>query len=131
MTTIYLISRDPDFAFLCGMALPFTTVTPQIGEDLIAGVIRTSPSAILVDLLGPQDWQTIAQLKAAPHTQKVPVIVFTGWLSPDRRFRRLARELGCSAFVAKPCDTELLAKTIARAIGGEAGLEVVQSFTLR
>jgi DNA-binding NtrC family response regulator len=82
-------------------------------------------AAIFVDVLDEPDWPDCSTLARVAAEQTTPLIVVTGWLSPDRRFRRRAFAAGCAAFVAKPCSTTTLLTTLDRVVAGERHVEVV------
>lgn len=48
-----------------------------------------------------------------------PVVVLTAWVAADGRFRRLAFGIGCAAFIAKPCDAQVLVAVLRRVLEGE------------
>jgi DNA-binding NtrC family response regulator len=82
-------------------------------------------AAIFVDVLDEPDWPDCSALARVAAEHAAPLIVVTGWLSPDRRFRKRAFAAGCAAFVAKPCSATTLLTTLDRVAAGERGVEVV------
>ena len=72
---------------------------------------------VLMDVTKFQQWTdcgSLGQWEAAP-----PVVVLTGWVAGDGRFRRRAFEAGCAAFVAKPCHPRVLVTVLRRVLDGE------------
>jgi CheY-like chemotaxis protein len=81
-------------------------------------------AAVVVDVRGPADWCLCEQLRSCPDTARTPLIVVTGYVAPDARFRRLAAQLGCAAFLSKPSLPSTVVEVVARVIDGERGIEV-------
>ncbi|MEO8484278.1 MAG: response regulator [Acidobacteriota bacterium] len=84
-----------------------------------------TPDAIVLDLLPEpnQAWAFIARVRAECFA--IPLVILTALIRPDRANRQRARELGCAAFVAKPCAPDHLVEIVCRTMAGERGLEVV------
>lgn len=80
---------------------------------------------MVVDLLPePEDaWDLIA--RGCAHPSRIPVMVLTSFIRPDRSNRRKAHTLGCAAFVAKPCSLRQLVDIVRRVQRGECNLELV------
>jgi DNA-binding NtrC family response regulator len=81
---------------------------------------------VVIDIGRSRNWQDCAAI--ARH-DCVPVVVVTGWVTPDRRFRDEAFDSGCAGFVAKPCTAETLARAVVRACNGEKRMEYVEDTT--
>jgi CheY-like chemotaxis protein len=80
-----------------------------------ACVLRASrPALVLMDvrLPGLDGLALTRQLKANPATASIPVIALTAHARPADREAALAA--GCAAWITKPLDTRLLARTMAR-----------------
>jgi DNA-binding response OmpR family regulator len=72
---------------------------------------------VLMDVTKFEQWNDcgcLGRLEAAP-----PVVVLTGWVAGDGRFRRRAFDAGCAAFVAKPCHPRVLVTVLRRVLDGE------------
>jgi CheY-like chemotaxis protein len=70
------------------------------------------PALVIVDIRLPgQDGLALTrQLKADPRTRSIPVVALTAHARPEDRDAAL--EAGCSAWMTKPLDTRLLARTL-------------------
>jgi two-component system cell cycle response regulator DivK len=81
------------------------------GEEGVAKAQTEAPALILMDmsLPGVDGWEATRRLKAAPQTQKIPVIALTAHAMTDDREKALAA--GCDDFDTKPVELpRLLAK---------------------
>ena len=83
-------------------------VQPQ-GVGTLEQVINHQPDIILLDLLLPDctGWEVLAQLKADPRTQNVPVIIIS---VVDEWRKGLAA--GAAAYLVKPVSRELLRQAV-------------------
>ncbi|BCS34969.1 hypothetical protein TBR22_A41950 [Luteitalea sp. TBR-22] len=77
---------------------------------------------ILVDLTPATHWDD--WLRLVPDGPHPPVVVLTGWVAHDGRFRHRAFGLGCAAFVAKPCHPRVLAAVLGRVLRGERDISI-------
>jgi two-component system cell cycle response regulator DivK len=81
------------------------------GEEGVAKAQSEAPALVLMDmsLPGIDGWEATRRLKAAPHTQRIPVIALTAHAMSDDREKALAA--GCDDFDTKPVElTRLLSK---------------------
>jgi signal transduction histidine kinase/CheY-like chemotaxis protein len=80
------------------------------------------PAAIILDILMPHKdgWEILADLKADPELQDVPVILYT-----IVENQQLGLALGASAYLTKPIDAEQLCATVARLTAGAASILVI------
>jgi CheY-like chemotaxis protein len=81
------------------------------GEEGVAKAQSEAPALILMDmsLPGIDGWEATRRLKAAPQTQKIPVIALTAHAMTDDRAKALAA--GCDDFDTKPVElSRLLSK---------------------
>ncbi|WP_114969620.1 response regulator [Rhodoferax ferrireducens] len=82
----------------------YTTLSAGSGRDALALAAVEKPDLILLDIMMPDmdGFETVAQLKADPHTQQVPVIMITAL--NDRKSKLRALEAGAEEFLSKPID---------------------------
>ena len=94
------------------------------GEQAVRMVKELHPYAVTLDIMLPRKdgWQVLAELKAAPETADVPVIIVS--MTEDRQ---LGVSLGAVDFLVKPVDKDRLLETIARAgaLSGKAALTIL------
>ena len=91
------------------------------GEQGLAMARAESPSLILMDmsLPGIDGWEATRRLKAAPETQKIPIIALTAHaMSGDRE---KAQAAGCDDFDTKPVDLTRLLEKIEALLGRAGG----------
>jgi CheY-like chemotaxis protein len=104
----------------CSMEL-VSVLLERIGHRVIrarsaeeaASLLRDfRPALVIVDIRLPgQDGLTLTrQLKAEPRTASIPVVALTAHASPADRDAALGA--GCAAWMTKPLDTRLLARTL-------------------
>jgi DNA-binding response OmpR family regulator len=77
---------------------------------------------VLMDVTSFEQWNDcgcLGSMEEAP-----PVVVLTGWVTADGRFRRRAFNAGCAAFVAKPCHPRVLVAVLRRVLDGARNLAV-------
>ena len=95
----------------------------RTGEEALEIVSQTRPVAITLDILLPglDGWELLAQLRADPAIQSIPIIVVT---VVDEATRGLA--LGASDYLVKPVDRETILRSL-EAVGVpiERGLHVL------
>ena len=88
------------------------------GEEGVAKARSESPALILMDmsLPGIDGWEATRRLKAAPRTQKIPVIALTAHAMTDDREKALAA--GCDDFDTKPVELSRLLSKIQALLSG-------------
>jgi two-component system cell cycle response regulator DivK len=74
---------------------------------------REQVGAILVDIHMPDmdGFEVMARLRAMPRTASVPIIALTAMVMKGDRERTL--EAGCSGYIQKPIDVDLLPEQVA------------------
>jgi CheY-like chemotaxis protein len=127
MAPVLIVSADPDTQDLYVMALR-SRRRPVYGisnaEEALA-LAGARPGAIVVDVRGEEDWEQIDRLHQSGPMRRVPLIVVTGFVVRDGRFRRRAASSGCAAFLAKPSLPDVVERTIDRVMRGEHGIELI------
>jgi CheY-like chemotaxis protein len=101
---VLILSADPDTQDLYVTALRFrrrAAFGVANAEEALA-LADAQPGAIVVDVRSEEDWDEIDRLRRAGYLRHVPLVVLTGWVVRDGRFRRRAALAGCAAFLAKP-----------------------------
>jgi len=90
------------------------------GEEGVAKAQSESPALILMDmsLPGVDGWEATRRLKAAPQTQKIPIIALTAHAMTDDRDKALAA--GCDDFDTKPVELPRLLSKIQALLGRKA-----------
>jgi DNA-binding NarL/FixJ family response regulator len=116
---ILLFSRDPDFAALYTPDLDAAGFAVSAAANAADLNPQFDLAAVLIDVLADSDWEAVEVLSV-----RVPVVVVTGWTSPDRRYRDHAFSLGAAAFVLKPVAAAILVDVVRRVIGGERRIDI-------
>jgi CheY-like chemotaxis protein len=112
-------TRDGYVEFL---ALEGITVLSAGGSEEFRALLATSqPDAIVMDLHLPRvdGWTLIRELRAAPATQDVPVLVVSAYVREVDR--EDAFRAGASAFIGKPCDPNDVAAELKRLVNARRG----------
>lgn len=101
----------------------FRVITATDGETGITLARRHRPGAIVMDLtMRPMDgWEATRRLKSGHWTADIPVIACTGNFLG--RYVERAMEVGCDAYVVKPCLPEDLAREIRKVLARPARQE--------
>jgi CheY-like chemotaxis protein len=86
------------------------------GWEAFAKAIRSAPDVVVtaVRLAGIDGLELTRCLRANEATRHVPVIVVTGLLGADLQAQ--AQAAGCAAFLTKPCDFDVIERTIRRIV---------------
>jgi two-component system, cell cycle response regulator DivK len=81
----------------------FRVETAADGASALVFTLALLPDLIVMDLSMPHldGWETTRRLKQDPRTAKIPVLACTGYVFGTYVERAL--EVGCDAYVAKPC----------------------------
>ncbi len=117
---VLVIDDDPDQRRLLGRMLEAAGWRVETAADGEAGLrlaTERAPAVIILDVMMPRlnGYQTCRQLKAAPATAAIPVVMVTAKDQPADEF--WAREVGADAYVAKPVDITALAALLERLAG--------------
>lgn len=123
---VLLVSVDPDARALytewfARTANLVTTCSASLAEAQPI-LDERGADVVLVDLTRPAQWSEWSLCGWADDGP--PVVVLTGWVAGDGRFRRRAFGLGCAAFVAKPCHPRVLVTVLRRVLDGERHIAI-------
>lgn len=79
------------------------------GDNAAQKAIELRPDAIILDiqLAGKQGWEVLAELKSAPETTTIPVMILSVVDEPER-----AQQLGAAAYLIKPISRQQLRTTL-------------------
>ena len=103
----------------------FELLTAEDGASGVAVAERERPDLILMDMSLPvmDGWEATRRITSDPHLRHIPIIASTAHAMQGDEER--ARACGCSDYLAKPIDEDLLFEKIDRLIGpaGNAGLD--------
>jgi CheY-like chemotaxis protein len=101
----------------CLRSSGYDVIEASTGNEAVELARSASPDLILMDLLlpGMDGWQATAELKSDPRVKHVPIVALTAHALSDER-ERIAN-LGCDAFLAKPCLPPDLIRTVDRSLG--------------
>jgi CheY-like chemotaxis protein len=96
----------------------FRVETAADGPQGLRMALMVQPDVIVMDLSLPHldGWETTRRLKHDTATADVPVIALTARV--ENRAVELAREVGCDAYVVKPCLPRDLVDTLNRVLAG-------------
>ena len=88
------------------------------GLDGLKMVRSERPDLVIVDMLMPtmNGYEFVSQLKKEPFCSGIPVIFWTAAFL-EREARTLAESCGVAYFLRKPCEPELLLRTVNAALG--------------
>ncbi|MCS6844096.1 MAG: response regulator [Caldilineales bacterium] len=112
--TVLVIDDNADALQLAARFLsgsPYVFVGSQDPEEGVALAVKTTPCAIVLDVMMPgiDGWELLGRLRTHPVTAHIPVIVAT--ILPQEQ---LALALGAAAFLRKPFNRETLLATLAK-----------------
>ena len=96
----------------------FRVETAADGEQALRMVRMVRPDVIVMDLSLPHldGWEATRRLKHDPATTNVPVVALTGHV--ETRSVERALEVGCDAYVVKPCLPRDLLRELHRVLAG-------------
>ncbi|MEO6236193.1 MAG: response regulator [Vicinamibacterales bacterium] len=96
----------------------FAVQTAVNGKEAIEQAVALLPDIILMDASMPvlDGWQATRELKRNPTTRHIPIVALTAHAFDDAR--REAKEVGCDAFVTKPCLPDDLVTKIRAVLDG-------------
>ena len=109
--TVLAIDDNPDAIDIIRKSLgeDYKIVGLLSGEKAVEKAIETKPVAITLDIMMPKKdgWQVLRELKSAPETRDIPVIVLS---IVDNK--KLGFSLGAAEYMVKPLDKNFLLRKI-------------------
>jgi CheY-like chemotaxis protein len=90
----------------------FAVAEARDGIEALELARRLQPEIVLMDLRMPgmDGWEATRRLKRDPQTCHIPIVALTAHaLAPEIN---TARQAGCDAVIAKPCDISVLADSL-------------------
>jgi CheY-like chemotaxis protein len=103
----------------------FVVCEASDGIEALELARRLQPEIVLMDLRMPgmDGWEATRRLKRDPKTSHIPVVALTAHaLTPEIS---TARQAGCDAVIAKPCDISVLADALIKML--KAGPQVIDA----
>jgi signal transduction histidine kinase/DNA-binding response OmpR family regulator len=87
------------------------------GEDAVDKVLETQPEVIILDILLPDSsgWDVLAQLKAEPRTEHIPVLILSVLDEPSQGLA-----LGAAEYLVKPITQQQLVEALKRILSARA-----------
>ena len=119
-------NSDDQAIYVLGLqALGFDVrLHPTVAESVVEAA--TFRPDVIVLHLGTGQWHLCDELHDHSATRRVPVVVITASVRPDRQNRdRALHTENCAAFVGKPCTHEEVASVIRRVLEGERHIELL------
>lgn len=123
---VYQSDDDADL-YTVGLSMAgieVTAVTPV--QAVMAASVRAVDAVVISCSLEDETGWRVCRLLHTVTAPDTPLVLLTAWVREDGLYRSRAREVGCAAFVAKPCTPERLATVIERVCAGERGIESVR-----
>lgn len=113
---IIVVEDEYDSVQLISKILGFYDIQVHVahnGEDCLAMLEQVEPTLIVTDLAMPRmdGWQTLAALRANPHTRHIPVVAITAYDSVD--VAEDALKAGFDAYFPKPVDPRSFVQSLA------------------
>jgi two-component system, cell cycle response regulator DivK len=93
----------------------FTVLQADNGANGLSRASDALPDVVVTDLSIPgiDGLEVLARLRANPRTERIPVIVLSGYADTDTSRRAIAA--GAVAFLVKPCSPQSLIDEVRRA----------------
>ncbi len=106
---VLVVDDDPDVRSFLSTFLElegYEVLTAANGAEALHSVAGQRPDIILLDLMMPvmDGWTCCRQLKANRYTSHLPIVIISASHDLDGQLR----EVGASAYVAKPFDLDCL-----------------------
>ena len=116
-STVLLVDDDPLARKLYRAQLAdsgFVVAEASSGIEAVELAERESFAVVIMDLAMPglDGWMAMSLIRA--RRPSLPIIVLTNSAGPD--IERRAEQAGAAGFLTKPCSSELLKRTISKAV---------------
>ena len=100
----------------------WTIATVADGGAVCDAVRRLSPRLVVLDVMLPQrsGFEVLRQLRGDPATSTLPVLILTA--KGQQQDRKVAEDLGASAFVTKPYANAEVVEAVRGLLGGVPGV---------
>lgn len=117
---VLIVEDDEDSRFVYTAILEdngFTVTAATSGDEGLRIARERRPTAILLDISipGMDGWSVSSHLKGDPGTAGIPLIIITAHAFPEDAKR--ASEVGCDAFLTKPCEPRHVLNEVVRLLG--------------
>ena len=114
--TILVVDDSPTDLKVVAKALQtkgYRVLTAADGEDAIEKAVREKPQLIVLDVILPKKngFQVCRQLKTAPETQAIKIVLLSSKSQDSDRFWGLKQ--GADAYLTKPFEDEELLASVA------------------
>lgn len=90
----------------------YEIMTAVNGSDAFDKLSMYKPDLIITDLRMPKmdGFEFLEKIKLLPDMKSIPILIFSANATPDNEDRSI--QLGAVGFLKKPCNTEILLKSI-------------------
>lgn len=117
---VLVVEDDPDHRKIVATVLRhhgYQVLEAADGVDALRQAQETPPQLVIMDARLPRldGWETTRRLKAEPNTAGVPVLILSAHTLDQHRDR--AQEVGCDAYLAKPCAPLRVVQEVQRLVG--------------
>jgi DNA-binding response OmpR family regulator len=117
---ILLVDDEPEIQLIISARLSaagFEVIIAKDGQEGLNMARSESPDAILLDLMIPKidGFKVCRMLKFDKAFENIPVIIFSA--RGSEADKKMADEVGASAYIVKPFNLELFTQTIERLLG--------------
>jgi CheY-like chemotaxis protein len=124
---ILVVEDDEDTYELyseCLASAGYSVVGASNGVEAVETALQHQPDLILMDvaLPGRNGFEAAELLKSDPRSRHIPILALTGLV--QNCFVDLARQVGCDAFLTKPCPISLMLAEVERLLRQRTPLAV-------
>ena len=114
--TIMVVDDNPDIITIVRTILEgkgFNVLSASSGAECLAALKTQKPDLIVLDIMMPEmdGYETIRQIRKDEKCQTLPIIALTAKAMKGDREKTLAA--GCSGYIQKPIDVDLLPMQVA------------------